>query len=445
MEQPVEEAKRRCRALISQIKNSPKSPSSWKTTLLRLVNSELSFLDRLNHSSVSPSVPLSLNIGHLEAVCYILGLPSVTSIARVCKSIPTSPPQNRRTGDSRRYIDIVCCHNGNPVWILVSDRNPKYNDFNELRGRVVDVVKAARDSPLTVRPSSVILSFLNGLRDGVIQKLRDEFETTEFAGFGDSSSFEHELKEEEGDWVNVLPCRSFERACFLEIRIESFYSSTELVYSKREVKIENSVEHLEMDKNTALNLGESFCSLVSRMKSWSAGDIGGNAELVNFDTTALVAAVSGISNGATFNVPESDLRARFKGNCDFVIHQVDTEMMSPIHAVMSDAISGKRGIVCESVFSEFQEIVSMCGGPREKLRAQHLLEKLKVVPDSPSARVMSLPTTRKLALKNKVAFGTGDHWHAPTITANMAFVRAVSQTGMSLFTLEHSPRALVGD
>ncbi|CAH9088454.1 unnamed protein product [Cuscuta europaea] len=417
----VEAAKRRCRALISQIKNSTKSLSSSNKTLLRLANSELSFLDRLNHSSVSPSVPLSLNIGHLEAVCYILGHPSVTSVARVCKSIPTSPPQNLRAGDSRVYIDIVCCYNGKPVWILVSDRNPKYNDFNELRGRVVGVLKAARDSPLTLRPSSVILSFLNGLRDDVIQKLRDEFETTDFAGFGDSSLFEHELEEEEGDWVNVLPCRSFERACFLEIKIEAFYSNTELFHSKREVRFENCLEHLEMDKNTAVNLEESFCSLVSRMKSWSAGDVEGNAELVNFDTTALVAAVSGISNGATLNVPESDLRARFKGNYDFVINQVDTEMMNPIHAVMSDAISGKKGIVCESVFSEFQEIVSMCGGPREKLRAQHLMKKLKVVPDSPSARVMSLPTTRKLALKNKVAFGTGDHWHAPTITANMAF------------------------
>lgn len=59
--------------------------------------------------------------------------------------------------------------------------------------------------------------------------------------------------------------------------------------------------------------------------------------------------------------------------------------------------------------------------------------------------MMSLLVTRKLALKNKIAFGTGDYWGAPTLSANMGFVRAVSQTGMSLFTLEHRPRALVGD
>lgn len=67
------------------------------------------------------------------------------------------------------------------------------------------------------------------------------------------------------------------------------------------------------------------------------------------------------------------------------------------------------------------------------------------VPDSPSARVMCLPSTRKLALKNKFTFGTGDYWGAPTLTANMGFARAVSQTGMSLFAIEHRPRALVGD
>lgn len=69
----------------------------------------------------------------------------------------------------------------------------------------------------------------------------------------------------------------------------------------------------------------------------------------------------------------------------------------------------------------------------------------RVVPDTPSERMIGLPTTRKLALKNKVVFGTGDHWCAPTLTANMAFFRAVSQTGMSLSTIEHRPRALTGD
>ncbi|PPS04466.1 hypothetical protein GOBAR_AA16187 [Gossypium barbadense] len=65
--------------------------------------------------------------------------------------------------------------------------------------------------------------------------------------------------------------------------------------------------------------------------------------------------------------------------------------------------------------------------------------------DSPSERLIGLPTIRKLALKNKIVFGTGDYWRSSTLTANMAFVRAVAQTGMSLFTIKHSPRALTGN
>lgn len=128
-----------------------------------------------------------------------------------------------------------------------------------------------------------------------------------------------------------------------------------------------------------------------------------------------------------------------------MITQVVSEIQNPIHVELDSVLSGKRGMICECVCSEFKELVSMCGGENEKSRAGHLLKCIMVVPDSPSARMMSLPNTRKLAFKNKVCFGTGDHWRAPTLTANMAFVRAISQTGMSLFTIEHRPRALTGD
>ncbi|KHM99751.1 UPF0415 protein C7orf25 like [Glycine soja] len=190
------------------------------------------------------------------------------------------------------------------------------------------------------------------------------------------------------------------------------------------------------EENIRTNLGNMFCSILMKLcsmanktsESANPGNLLVETDLVNFDTTSLIALVSGISNGGTEKLlatPESDMRQRFKGNYDFVI--------------------GQNGLICESVLMEFKELVSMCGGPNEKLRADRLINCLKVVLDTPSERMMDLPTTRKLALKNKVVFGIGDHWHAPTLTTNMAFVRAVSQTGMSLSTFEHRPRALPGD
>lgn len=53
-----------------------------------------------------------------------------------------------------------------------------------------------------------------------------------------------------------------------------------------------------------------------------------------------------------------------------------SEIQNPIHEDLRYAISGKRGIICESVLSEFKELVSMCGGANEKHRADQLLKCL---------------------------------------------------------------------
>lgn len=58
---------------------------------------------------------------------------------------------------------------------------------------------------------------------------------------------------------------------------------------------------------------------------------------------------------------------------------------------------------------------------------------------------MALPLTGKIKSGHKLAFGTGDQLNVPTLTANMAFVRAARQKGMAIEVLEHRPRALTGD
>ena len=56
--------------------------------------------------------------------------------------------------------------------------------------------------------------------------------------------------------------------------------------------------------------------------------------------------------------------------------QVKSEIQNPILAEMAGVIQRKRGIICESVLSEFKQLVSMCGGPNEKLRADKILKCL---------------------------------------------------------------------
>lgn len=454
----IEEAKKRCTRVMERVErlDTSKITASCKGTLLKLASSELNFL---SSTHLHQSLPLSVNIGHLEAVVHILEQPFITGVSRVCKPFPLSPTigngeKSDCGGAKGVYLDIVCTLNRNPVWFIVSDRNPKYVSWDEcsgnkgLRTRIQQVLDAARSS-LTLKPSSVILFFSNGLDQCVCEKLQGEFGAYECAVEFPDCSFDF-LEEPESEWINVL-ARSYRGACILEIKVDHVSPSV-LVYDVKDSP-PDAVGTRIPEKHIDISLGASFSSLISGMKFCCLHAEGvetllGQDDLINFDTTALIAVVSGISNGGTEKLlaaPETEMRLRFKGNYKFVIAQVLSEIQNPIHVELSGLTSGKRGIICETVHSEFKELVSMCGGPYEKLRADQLLKCLMVVPDSPSARMMGLPTTRKLALKNKVVFGTGDYWHAPTLTANMAFVRAISQTGMSLFTIEHRPRALTGN
>ncbi|KFK41779.1 hypothetical protein AALP_AA2G171000 [Arabis alpina] len=416
----IEKAKKRCESVITTIENLPLS-TSCKRTLLKLASSELSFLSSLstNHPSQNP---LSINIGHVESVLRILQLPSVTGVSRVCKPIVGV------------YVDLVCTLGKVPVWIIVSDRNPKYISWSDdchgskgLRSRIGSILVAAK-STMTLKPSSVILFFANGLLSSIHERLREEFGAQDF-DFGLDFDCEEML---EGEWVNVVRTRSYKESVSVEIKL-----------------IEDECDTLEsevvvQEESTELRENDGYFScVISSMRLQGEEDF-----LVNFDTTALVALVSGITNGCAeriVDMPEVELEEKFKGNTVFVIAQARSEIEDPVLVKMGSVLAGKRGIVCKSVLSEFKELVSMYAGTNEKLRAEQLLKSLMVVNDNPAERVMGLPTTRKLAMKNKIVFGTGDRWKAPTLTANMAFVRAEAQFGMSLSTINHSPRALTGD
>lgn len=58
---------------------------------------------------------------------------------------------------------------------------------------------------------------------------------------------------------------------------------------------------------------------------------------------------------------------------------MNSELEHPILVELGVVLARKRGIICESVHSEFQELVSMCGGQNEKLRAGWLLNHLQYV------------------------------------------------------------------
>lgn len=351
------------------------------------------------------------------------------------------------------HVDIVCTVDKNPVWFIISDRNPRYITWlgshrnKGLRKRVEEILAAAH-SKLTLKPSSIILFFSNGLDEVLVQKLRDEFGASDFdiafsLGFNTFSEVE--------DWVYVI-ARGKPSALQINVdHIEKKVSSPD--HGVRSPFMGATESDLSGELG-GFGSNDAFSSLILAMRSTIMDSVAAKPEavlgenLINFDTTALVALVSGISNGGAeqlLKTTETEMRKRFKNNVGFVMAQAISELQNPIMSSLRGIISGKRGIICESVHSEFKELISMYGGPGEKSRAEQLLNCVLVVPDTPSERLASLPTTRKIALKNKIIFGTGDHWRAPSLTANIGFVRAIAQTGMSLLTLEHRPCALIGD
>ncbi|KAG6382324.1 hypothetical protein SASPL_158008 [Salvia splendens] len=248
-----------------------------------------------------------------EAVVHVLRQPSVTGVSRVCKPIEFSK-------SSSVYVDVVCSLNGNPVWFIVSGRNPS--------------CRCCAHSPVTLRPSSVVLFFSNGLGDDVYQKLRCEFEAVDVKM---EPLCYHELDLEE-EWTDVVLGRLFPDAC--AVRIQVGEDGIEPEKDIRENRMGSPVSRNKCCEHSGFDPGLSLSSLVAGMKCWCCSlddevelqvglmnqswrDV--EAKLVNFDTTAMVAIASGISNGRTEKLlatPEHQLRDRFKGNYDFVISQV---------------------------------------------------------------------------------------------------------------------------
>ncbi|XP_062205366.1 uncharacterized protein LOC133907359 [Phragmites australis] len=413
----LEFARARCRALHDRLAASPDLPRQPALrSLLRLVAAELRFLT----SALAPRLPLSSNLPHLAALHLLLTHPAVQSPSRLAP-LPG--------------VDFYCAFRGRPAWALVSASNPArlaWVPGGGLRARVAAVLAAARGAPPATRPEKLLLVFSRGVGADIARGLAEGFgavETDLLLEFIRESD-----EEDEEGWVGVGFQPSEEMRRFRAFEIEVVEGGVEVLPPPVAVVTEGSGEEVP------LGLEGGFGAFVGKIRTESR-------ELVNLDTTALVAVVSGISNGGVGKLmaaPEAETRARFKCNYKFVMDQAQSELQSPILLELGKAVHGKQCIICETVNLEFKEIVSMCGGPEEKTRARLLLKQLTIVPDSPSARMMDLPTTRKLAMKNKIVFGTGDHWRTPTITANMGFVRAVSQTGMPLLTIEHRPRALIG-
>ena len=207
------------------------------------------------------------------------------------------------------HVDIVCSFRGKPVWFLVSDRNPNFITWvghrgkEGLRAKVVRILSVARSS-MCLKPDSVALFFSKGISDRVFEKLSNEFRALEL-----NPAFE----EPKSQRVYVLGagCRIF------EIKIEG----DRCVSGGGPVVKLVGCEGIGGGVNSSGDFRHLLSSLEGALKDES------NKLLINFDTTALIAIISGISNGGIDQMlknSDADLRTQFKGNYEFVLAQVNS-------------------------------------------------------------------------------------------------------------------------
>lgn len=255
------------------------------------------------------------------------------------------------------HVDIMCTYNGNPVWFIVSDRNQKHvlwyatSKSKGLGERVKQLVDVAH-SCSTLKPSSIIFFFASGINHEVHKKLEEEYKALEISvefPYFDCSL----LDEVESGWVTVVG-RSFHSATALEIKVDHLRNESLKVDSTHPGSVSTDCFYSLKKDTVRLNCGDSFSRLLSSMKMPQVtfqgpepskpGDVL-HMKFINFDTTALIAIVSGISNGGSeklLSMPQETLKQRFKSNYDFVLEQVQHTFINPYYTISSNFLNITR-------------------------------------------------------------------------------------------------------
>ncbi|KAG0559089.1 hypothetical protein KC19_10G078300 [Ceratodon purpureus] len=498
----VRELQRRGAALWTALSRLPPCAltADCRARLLKAVQAECRFVDRLagrGGSGVADAHLSSSNFGHLEGILYVLqnqswrvaGATAALKSFQACSLSESEKEKEGGVGDGKddvspvssfardvndavgsvAHVDLVCTLLGEAVWVVVinsSAQNRLWFDKKKRKGihtRLASLLHVASLGSV-VQPSAIVLLVRDGFDSRIEQHLREEFQASKMSESGLGPRLEEELlstsncdveEVEDGEWVNIHISSS-------EIRHWTSYWIR--VQPETQIRDTKCIENLESkhvlaagnfqgenSEDASFIIGSSSCWAAIAMlqaKHEEFDKLQHERKILNMDTTALVAIVSELTNGGAqqlLNMSSEEREKRFPGMAKFVYEQALVELDEPFMPQFERILSDKLPVICEYVYDEFTSIILTNGGPREKQRAQILLSQLKVLPNLSSSRVDALPVTGKIKPRHKLVFGSGDFLQAPTVTANMSFVRAVQQQGMALAIIQHQPCALTGD
>lgn len=107
-------------------------------------------------------------------------------------------------------------------------------------------------------------------------------------------------------------------------------------------------------------------------------------------------------------------------------------------------VQDQQLMMAQTAFDEFTNIVKYSGRILEQERANRFLERVTIVPDSPSIAAQALKPTRSLDPNDIIILGTGDQMGIVTMTADAKAVRAASAQGVDFNVYLHPPYPLTG-
>merc|ERR1712071_627220 len=163
-----------------------------------------------------------------------------------------------------------------------------------------------------------------------------------------------------------------------------------------------------------------------------------NQNSLNLDVTTMLSYCSNLANNADNTVHDWGA-TQYKL---IALQAVSENGGLRVRPMIEKHLKGKHLIVCRTAYNDFKDIVYKIGGVEEKERAETLLSQVQVVDDQPSEQSLTLPVSQRMSDRSVAIFGTGDHLNIATITANVGFVRAAAQNGVSFCVLTHEPRVL---
>ena len=251
------------------------------------------------------------------------------------------------------HVDIVCTFNGKPVWIIVSDRNPRYlhwfleqDGIMSWRTRVEHLFSVAH-SLTALQPASLLFCFAKGVSNSFATGFIEEGGASRLNIYEEDKLMpsidlgEIMFDSDDEDWVCIgarkkpidVNATRFDSWDTFKIDVNTSIDGFEVLdkellghLSLQKLKLkDNDIEvHGEMEDN---GCSEEFRSLLSTL-SQNYILLDGHRSipsLVNLDTTALIALVSEISNGGApmlVNMHFEDLVSKFKSTAQFMKDQV---------------------------------------------------------------------------------------------------------------------------